>query len=84
MDQTKYAKALEELEVAITNFVRASRDEEEVGTLYVNDYVLAVASESMNDSNHTYFNFIRPKGISKYQTRGLLTEAMHQYRPDSE
>jgi hypothetical protein len=33
MDQTKYAKALEELEVAITNFVRASRDEEEVGTL---------------------------------------------------
>lgn len=79
-----FDKAKDELERAISNFARTSRDEEVAKDLYVTDFVLVVASESMSDSNTTYFNYHRTARVPKYVTRGLLSEAMAHYKSDSE
>lgn len=69
------------LEQAISEWVQAFRDDDP--NMLVTNYVLIVASESMEDSEHTFFNYKIPQGTPKYMARGLLTEAMEHYKSDS-
>lgn len=68
------------LEQAISEYVQASREDP---NMLVTNYVLIVASESMDDAEHTFFNYKVPNMTPKYMTRGLLTEAMEHYKSDS-
>jgi hypothetical protein len=67
------------LEHALQEYVRAARVEP--GNMFVQDYVLAVASESMDEgySNVTFFNHMNRPGMAIYQAVGLLHNCLGYY-----
>lgn len=68
------------LEAALQDYVRASRPEP--GNMFVQDYVLAVASESMDPgySNVTFFNHMNRPGMPVYAAIGLIDNCMGFYK----
>lgn len=68
------------LEQALQDYVRLTRDD--VGNVFVQDYVIAVASESMDEghSNVTYFNHMNRIAMPIYAVVGLLDNCLGYYR----
>lgn len=68
------------LEQALQDYIRLTRDD--VGNMFVQDYVIAVASESMDEgqSNVTYFNHLNRIAMPVYSVVGLLDNCLMYYR----
>lgn len=78
--QAELLKARVELEQALQNYIRLTRDD--VGNMFVQDYVIACASESMDEghSNITYFNHMNRIAMPIYSVVGLLGACTDYYR----
>lgn len=72
--------ARKQLEEALQEYVRLSRDG--VDNVFVQDYVIAVASESMMPGyeNVTLFNHLNRPAMPLYGVLGLLESARGYYR----
>jgi len=81
MDMNKVTAAREQLEAAMINYARVTRDDEQAPNMFLEDWVCVVVTEDMREgqSAMSHFNFIAPNGNAKYVIRGLLDEAMHYY-----
>lgn len=73
------AKARRELEEALQTYVRTTRD---LPNMFVQDYVIIVASESMEPGheNITYFNHMNRQAMPLYGVVGLLDSGIKYYR----
>lgn len=73
--------AYQELERAINNYVRMTRDPEIRANYFAHEWVVAISVETMEPgkSGYTYFNFVAPPNSKKYSLRGLLGEAKRWY-----
>jgi hypothetical protein len=71
--------AREKLEAALQDYIRLTRDD--VGNVFVQDYVIAVASESMDPGfeNTTLFNHLNRPSMALYSVIGLLESAKGYY-----
>jgi len=69
----------QKLETALQDYVRLTR--EDVGNVFVQDYVIAVASESMDPGyeNVTLFNHLNRPSMALYSVVGLLESAKGYY-----
>lgn len=76
----EYAKARDQLEQAIQEMVRISREDDE-SFLFLQDYVIMTACESMEpgQGNMTFTNTITRPGMSVYSVIGLHQQAIHHY-----
>jgi len=72
-------EARQKLEAALQDYIRLTR--EDVGNVFVQDYVLAVASESMDPGyeNTTLFNHLNRPSMALYSVIGLLESAKGYY-----
>lgn len=72
--------ARKEVEESVQKLVRLTYDGT-VGNMYVQDFVICVASESMDPGheNTTYMNNFNRLGMAKYQCMGLLVSALKKY-----
>jgi hypothetical protein len=70
----------QKLEAALQDYVRLTR--EDVGNVFVQDYVIAVASESMDPGyeNTTLFNHLNRPSMALYSVVGLLDSATGYYK----
>ena len=77
------SKARAELEAALTNYIRLSRDDTE-NHMFVQDYVMLVASESMEPGkeNITYHNCFNRQMMSQYAVIGLLHSGLKYYNKE--
>lgn len=84
MDQderrNRMIKARDDLYNALTEMVRMSREDEE-GYLFVQDWAIVCASESMEPGkeNFTFTNVFARPGMSQYAVVGLHEVASHSY-----
>ncbi len=69
-----YAKAYSDLAEAVQNYFEAARPN--LSNLYVHDWTLMIAGESLDDTNTTYMSRASRSGISSYTVMGLLESAM--------
>jgi len=83
VNPTEIVEARKELEAALQRYVRATRD---LDNMFVQDYVLVVASESMEPGheNITYFNHINRVAMPIYAVQGLLLSAAGYYQRASD
>lgn len=74
----------ENLEKAISEYVRASRPDLE--NMFVQDYVIAIASECMDEGheNVTYFNHLNRPGMPGYSVVGLLDMSITYFRNENQ
>jgi hypothetical protein len=77
-------EARSKLENALMEYVRITRPD--VGNVFVQDYVIACASESMDpgQENVTYFNHLNRAGMPTYGVVGLLDSAVTFYRKEGQ
>lgn len=80
--QRKMFEARDKLQAAMQEMISLSYEPDGVGHMYVQDWVLCVASESMQPGhgNKTFLcNFSR-EGMPTYQIIGLLGSAKRRYQ----
>lgn len=85
INETELSKARGELEDALQRVVRLSREDDD-GTMFIQDWVIAVSSESMapGQENFSYTNFINRTGMANYQVIGLHQVGAHYYMNDGQ
>ena len=79
--EAKMIEARERLFAAMHDMLNLSYEDEGIGNMYITDWVLCVAAESMQPghSDKTFLiNFAR-QGMATYQTTGLLGNALKRY-----
>jgi hypothetical protein len=81
-DIQEVAKKRAVLEAALQDYIRSTRD---LPNMFVQDYVIIAASESMEPGheNVTYFNNINRLAMPIYSVLGLLESARGYYRKAS-
>lgn len=81
-DANARSEAKTRFEAALQDYIIASYDEP--GNMFVQDYVICIASESMDEgnSNITYHNYACRPGMAAYAVIGLLDAGQHYFRKE--
>jgi len=84
-DDKEISQARDELEAALQKWVRLSRrdsDELDVDQFFIQDYAIAVCSETMQEgySNNTFMNFMGRPSMAPYQIIGLHEAASYFWK----
>lgn len=78
--QQELIEARAKFETALQEYIRLTRPD--VGNVFVQDYVITTASESMDPGheNITYLNHVNRVGMPTYACVGLLDTGLAYYR----